>query len=193
MVPYMMMPGDEKMVADRLYEVLSKPPKFENPPAPQAPSVTVAGQWVATWNMGGASAVHHIVFEQAAEKLTGTHHAEFDAGDLSGTVSGNAVKFQSRYRIQGQGLSYAFTGTVDGDKMSGTVNWANTERRSGRRRGTSIRRGCGGERDGRAWPAPRGRYRAATAGSGFFVARAISLTTNVEPSPGMLVTSIDPP
>jgi L-seryl-tRNA(Ser) seleniumtransferase len=41
---------------------------------------------------------------------------------LSGTVSGNVAKFQSRYRIQGQSLSYAFTGTVDGDKMSGTVN-----------------------------------------------------------------------
>ena len=30
-MPYMMMPGDEKIVAERLYAVLSKPPKFENP------------------------------------------------------------------------------------------------------------------------------------------------------------------
>jgi L-seryl-tRNA(Ser) seleniumtransferase len=37
-------------------------------------------------------------------------------------VAGNVVKFQSRYRIQWQGLSYAFTGTVEGDKISGTVN-----------------------------------------------------------------------
>ena len=33
-VPYQMMPGDEKVVADRLYALLSKPPKIENPPAP---------------------------------------------------------------------------------------------------------------------------------------------------------------
>src|SRR5277367_3180100 len=33
-VPYMMMPSDVKVVADRLYNVLSKPPKYENPPAP---------------------------------------------------------------------------------------------------------------------------------------------------------------
>lgn len=121
-VAYMMMPGDVKVVADRLYNVLSKPPKFENPPAPQAPSVNISGQWVARIEYGRGSAVHNIVFEQNAEKLTGTHHAEFDQGDLNGMVSGNAVKFQSRYRIQGQGLSYAFTGTVDGDKMSGTLN-----------------------------------------------------------------------
>jgi hypothetical protein len=121
-VPYMLMPGDVKVVADRLYNVLSKPPKFENPPEPRPPSVTVAGQWTAKLEYGRGTAIHNLVFEQNAEKLTGTHHAEFDQGDLSGTVSGNAVSFQSRYRIEGQGLSYAFTGTVDGDKISGVVN-----------------------------------------------------------------------
>jgi L-seryl-tRNA(Ser) seleniumtransferase len=118
----MMSPGDIKVVADRLYHVLSKPPKFENPPEPRAPSVTVAGQWTAKLEYGRGSAIHNLVFEQSAEKLTGTHHAEFDRGDLSGAVSGNVVKFQSRYRIQGQSLSYAFTGTVDGDKIAGVVN-----------------------------------------------------------------------
>src|SRR5271157_134033 len=46
-VPYQMMPGDAKVVADRLYAVLTKPPKFEDPPPAQAPSVNVSGQWVA--------------------------------------------------------------------------------------------------------------------------------------------------
>jgi D-glucosaminate-6-phosphate ammonia-lyase len=121
-VPYMMMPNDIKIVADRLHQVLSKPPKFEDPPEPQAPSVTVAGQWTAKLEYGRGSATHSIMLEQNADKLSGTHIAEFDQGDLSGTVSGNIVKFQSRYRIQGQGLSYAFTGTVEGDKIAGTVN-----------------------------------------------------------------------
>ena len=144
-VPYMLMPGDVKVIADRLYNVLSKPPKFENPPEPQAPSVTVSGQWTARLEYGRGSAFHNLVFEQSADKLTGTHHAEFDEGDLSGTVSGNVVKFQSRYRIQGQGLSYAFTGTVEGDRISGSVNmgeygettWSAERHKyqSGRRRG----------------------------------------------------------
>src|ERR1700722_1124413 len=121
-VPYMLLPSDVKVIADRLYNVLSKPPSFKNPPEPQAPGVTVGGQWTARIEYGRGSAIHNIVFEQTAEKLTGTHHAEFDQGDLMGTVSGNVVKFQSRYRIQGQGLSYAFTGTVEGDKISGVVN-----------------------------------------------------------------------
>ena len=121
-VPYMMAAGDVKVVADRLYDVLSRPPKFENPPEPLPPAVTVAGQWTAKLEYGRGSALHNLVFEQNSEKLTGTHHAEFDQGDLSGTVWGNVVRFQSSYRIQGQGLSYTFTGTVNGDRISGVVD-----------------------------------------------------------------------
>lgn len=121
-VAYMMMPGDAKVVAERLYAVLSKPPRFEAPAPAQPPAVTVAGQWVARLEFGRGSASHNIVLEQDGAKLTGTHYAEFDSGDLNGTVSGNTVRFQSGYRIQGQRLSHAFTGTVDGDKMAGTVN-----------------------------------------------------------------------
>lgn len=121
-VPYQMMPGDAKVVADRLYNVLTKPLKYENPSADVAPTVNVSGQWTARLEYGRGTATHNIILEQSAEKLNGTHEAEFDHGDLMGSVSGNTVKFQSRYRIQGQGLSYAFTGTVAGDKITGTVN-----------------------------------------------------------------------
>jgi hypothetical protein len=33
-MPYMMMPGDHKIAADALFQVLSKPPKFEDPVIP---------------------------------------------------------------------------------------------------------------------------------------------------------------
>ncbi|HVW86357.1 MAG TPA: hypothetical protein VHB50_16835 [Bryobacteraceae bacterium] len=120
-VPYMMMPSDVKVVSDRLYAVLSKPPKFENPAEPQPPAISVAGQWTARLEYGRGSAAHNVVLEQDGAKLTGTHFAEFDSGDLTGTVSGNTLRFQSGYRIQGQHISYLFSGTVSGDKMSGTV------------------------------------------------------------------------
>jgi len=122
-VPYMMMAGDEKVVADRLFGALSKPPKFADPePLSQAQPAAVAGQWDVRLDYGRGSATHNVVLEQDGTKLVGTHHAEFHAGDLSGSVSANTVRFRSAFRVQGQGLSYAFTGTVDGDKMSGVVN-----------------------------------------------------------------------
>ena len=79
----MMMPGDDKIVAERLYAVLSNPPKFENPEAPASPAVTVSGQWEARLEFGRGSANHTIVLEQDGSKLLGTHHGEFASGAQS--------------------------------------------------------------------------------------------------------------
>jgi D-glucosaminate-6-phosphate ammonia-lyase len=121
-IPYMMLPGDEKIVAERLYAVLSNPPKFENPEPPANPSVSVSGQWEARLEFGRGSANHSIVLEQDGAKLLGTHHGEFYEGDLSGAVSGNNVRFRTSTRAEGTRLSYEFTGVVNADKITGTVN-----------------------------------------------------------------------
>jgi hypothetical protein len=121
-MPYMMMPGDDKIVAERLYQVLAKPPKFENPAVPEGETVSVAGQWHLDLQFNRGSAIHTLILEQHGADLVGTHQGEFVSGDLSGKVIANQVRFRSSQRIEGQRLSYEFTGTVDGDKMAGNVN-----------------------------------------------------------------------
>jgi uncharacterized pyridoxal phosphate-dependent enzyme len=120
--PYMMMPGNAKVVAQRLYEVLSKPPHFEAEPLPQGTLASVAGQWEATITFLRGSAVHNLIIEQQDDKLVGTHQGETISGDLIGTVHANLVRFRSSQKIQGTQLSYDFTGTVIGDTISGDVN-----------------------------------------------------------------------
>jgi uncharacterized pyridoxal phosphate-dependent enzyme len=120
--PYMMMPGDDKIVAERLAEALANHPKFENPAVPQGELASVAGQWQATLTFDRGSAVHTLILEQHAGNLVGTHQGEFVSGDLSGTIAANQVHFRSSQKIEGQRLSYEFTGTVEGENMSGTVN-----------------------------------------------------------------------
>ncbi len=122
-VPYMLIPGDEKAIGERLYAVLSNPPKFENPaPPPPGEPVSVAGQWEVRLEYDRGSAKHTIILEQQGTRLVGTHRGEFYTGDLSGTVAANTVRFQSSHQAEGNRLSYGFTGTVDGDKMAGVVN-----------------------------------------------------------------------
>jgi L-seryl-tRNA(Ser) seleniumtransferase len=121
-MPYQMSSGEEKVLAERLYAVLSKPPKFENPPPPASPSVTIAGQWEARLEFGRGSANHTLVIEQDGAKLAGTHRGEFYSGDLAGSVSGNQVRFRSSMRAEGTRLSYEFTGVAENDKIAGTVN-----------------------------------------------------------------------
>lgn len=119
--PYQMMPGDEKVVAQRLYDALSKPPKFESPAAPGGPAAVVAGQWDLRIEFTRGVADHTLFLEQNGERLTGSHRGEFVGGDLSGTVAANEVRFRSSQKIEGTRLGFDFAGVVSGDSMSGSV------------------------------------------------------------------------
>src|ERR1051326_439488 len=120
-VPYQMQPGEEKVVADRLYALLSKPPKIETHAAPEGQPTNVAGQWGVHPHFIHLSADHTLVLEQEGSRLMGTHRGEFASGDLNGTVAANTVRFQSSIPTDGTRVSFQFTGTAEGGKMSGTV------------------------------------------------------------------------
>jgi L-seryl-tRNA(Ser) seleniumtransferase len=120
---YMMMPGDAKVVAERIYGVLSKPPKIANPePLPQGEPAMVAGQWEVRIDFDRGSATHTVVLEQKGNDLEGTHRGEWVSGDLRGSVAANLIRFRSSQKVQGTRLFYDFSGTVNGDKMAGNVN-----------------------------------------------------------------------
>ncbi len=120
-VPYQMSAGDEKIVADRLYAVLSKPPKADLPPTPAGPPAIISGVWDMRIDFVHGSANHTLALEQEGGRVMGTHHGEFAAGDLGGSVAGNSVTFQSSIPTEGVRAQYAFVGTVENGKMSGTV------------------------------------------------------------------------
>ena len=120
--PWMMMPGDHKIVALRISSVLNDHPPFTNPPVPQGELASLAGQWRTTLTFTRGSAEHGLVFEQQGASLVGTHYGEFGSGDLTGSVTANQVHFRSAQKIEGQRLSYEFSGAVNGDTMSGLLD-----------------------------------------------------------------------
>jgi L-seryl-tRNA(Ser) seleniumtransferase len=120
-VPYQMQPGDAQVVANRLYAVLSRPPRIETPAQPQGQPVTVAGVWELKIDFNYGSASHKLMFEQDGARLTGSHEGEFASGDLNGTVAANHVRFQSSLPTDGTRVSFQFEGVLEGAKMSGTV------------------------------------------------------------------------
>jgi L-seryl-tRNA(Ser) seleniumtransferase len=121
--PYQMQPGDEKVVADRLHAVLSKPPaKPAEPAPPSSPASSIAGQWNVKLEFQYGTVTHKLVFEQQdSGRLVGTHQGEFASGDLNGTVAGNRVRFQSSLPTEGSRVSFQFDGTEQGGKLAGTV------------------------------------------------------------------------
>jgi L-seryl-tRNA(Ser) seleniumtransferase len=120
-VPYQMSAGDEKIVADRLSALLAKPPKIERRETPRGAPATLAGQWDVRLEFVYGSANHTVILEQDGGRLTGTHHGEFAAGDLTGLVAGNRVTFHSSLPTEGTRVSFQFTGDVADGKISGLV------------------------------------------------------------------------
>jgi L-seryl-tRNA(Ser) seleniumtransferase len=121
-MPYMMQPEDHKIAAQRIHAVLSNPPRLSEPTKPDGPLANVDGQWRLTIRYFLGSADHQLMFEQQETELVGTHQGERTLGDLRGTVEGPQVQFRSRHRYEGTVLDYDFSGTLEGDRLSGTVN-----------------------------------------------------------------------
>jgi D-glucosaminate-6-phosphate ammonia-lyase len=120
-MPYMMMPGDDKIAADRLYAGLKNPPKFEVPPEPAGAPANVAGVWDVEVEYKRGSAQHSLSLEQNGTALIGMHRGEYLSGDLHGSVAADQVQFRAVHRIEGTELFYNFSGHAADDGMSGTV------------------------------------------------------------------------
>lgn len=119
-VPYQLAAGEERIIADRLYAVLSNPPP--KPPRTDRAASEVSGQWDVQMRFTAGAADHSFVLEQRGTEIAGTHYGSFAARDLAGTLRGSDILLRSSYTRRGVRLNFTFTGAVQGDKMAGSIN-----------------------------------------------------------------------
>ena len=121
--PYMMSPGDETIVADRVYALLSSKSLREPVVDTTAPAVDVSGRWQVRIEYAAGSSTHNLHLRQTGNDIDGTHQGDFVARDLTGTISGSDVRLRSNYGGQtGDSLSFTFTGKAGRDEMSGDLD-----------------------------------------------------------------------
>jgi L-seryl-tRNA(Ser) seleniumtransferase len=121
--PYMMAPGDERIIADRLVAVLSKPPAQTPAAAPSAPAVDLTGQWVVTIQYAAGTSTHTLHLTQKGNDLGGFHKGDFTTREISGAIDGDAIRIRSAYSEQrGDSVNMTFSGKVSGDQMSGPLD-----------------------------------------------------------------------
>lgn len=118
--PYMMAPGDEKVVAERLFAVLKAPPRIEDE-APAAPATDLSGTWDVRIQYAAGVSVHRLDIRQRGNDLDGTHQGDFVSRDVRGTIDGDAVRLRSHWE-HGDSLNYTFTGRVAGDEIAGEAD-----------------------------------------------------------------------
>jgi D-glucosaminate-6-phosphate ammonia-lyase len=120
---YMMSPGEDKIVGDRIYQILSAKRPAWKPDASNPPAGDLTGRWDVRIEFAAGSSEHALHVKQQGNQLAGTHQGDFVSRDFSGTISGDDVRIASSVgEVHGAALSYRFTGKLAGDKMSGTLD-----------------------------------------------------------------------
>ncbi len=120
---YMMKPEEVKVVADRVYEILSAQRPPWKPETPQTPAGDLTGAWNLEIQFAAGKGAHSLFLKQDGNRLVGAHQGEFIARDVSGAISGEDVRFTSSVgEAHGAALTYRFTGKVSGDTMSGALD-----------------------------------------------------------------------
>ena len=122
-VSAMMSPGDEKIVARRVHEVLSASRPRTPAAAAAAPSIDVSGRWDVEIKYAASTAVHTLHLYQDGNRLSGLHQGNYLTRDISGTIEGTALRLASIVTERhGDALTYRFSGTVAGNSMSGSLD-----------------------------------------------------------------------
>jgi L-seryl-tRNA(Ser) seleniumtransferase len=141
--PYMMAPGDEKVVADRLVALLGSPVRKEEVP-PAAPVADISGTWEVRVEYAAGTSTHGLTLRQKGNEVEGAHRGDFLTRDLYGTIDGSTVRLRSAIGEQtGDSINYTFNGSVTGDEMGGALDMGEylSGRWTARRRNSNSRRG----------------------------------------------------
>lgn len=115
-----MQPGQDKIVGDKIFELLSKKrsPKVET--SMKAPGSQIGGRWDLEIDYFSSKSNHILYLEQDGNWLKGIHQTGFSTRDVSGSIEGNEVKFLSPGRRPA--VSYTFAGIITENTISGKID-----------------------------------------------------------------------
>ena len=80
----------------------------------------VAGNWQIQCQGRQGSQQGTLTLQQNGSELTGAMQSPRGSAPLSGELKGNAITMKVHIQEEQRSFALAFTGTVEGDKMSGT-------------------------------------------------------------------------
>ncbi|MCP5411326.1 MAG: PLP-dependent transferase [Alphaproteobacteria bacterium] len=121
-MPYMMDPGEEVIVANAIHAVLTNPGSHENPVVPSGAPADIAGDWLVTVRYGRGTGEQHFTIRQQGNAVSGHHKGELYAGELGGTVHADQVTLTSRTPVGGNTIHWTFSGTAKNGALSGMVD-----------------------------------------------------------------------
>ena len=123
LVGYMMVPGDDKLAASRIKEVIARKRSPKSLVAMKAPTVNMIGKWdleVQFYNSKDKQQMY--IDQQEGNYFSGVHTSEFSERVINGTIEGNEIKMQSAWEVPGDSIQTTFRGIVSGETVSGEID-----------------------------------------------------------------------
>lgn len=119
---YMMAAGEEKIIADALYQALTNPGSYPTPAVPSTAPASVNGRWSVQIHYLRGLGEQQFLLEQNGNQITGEHHGEIYNAQFQGAIHGDQIELHSVMPVAGNPLRCNFKGTVEGNSMNGTLN-----------------------------------------------------------------------
>jgi len=122
-VTAMLADGDEKVVGQRIAQLLSEPRAPKQAETVTSPAADLSGRWEVAITYSASKTTHTLQLQQKGNRLEGLHQGDFVSRDVSGTINGDAVSLASVVTERhGDALTYRFRGTVSGDAIAGSLD-----------------------------------------------------------------------
>src|ERR1700722_12387804 len=121
-MPYMMAPGEAEIVADAIYEGLTKPDNYQNPVIPQGETAQLGGKWVVLIDYLCGTGTQHFDLQQSGENIDGMLYGEIYTASLKGKVQASQVTLKGTMQTSGYEVRWTFRGTSTGDRLAGMAD-----------------------------------------------------------------------
>ncbi|MGQ9425161.1 hypothetical protein ACXYTJ_06545 [Gilvimarinus sp. F26214L] len=84
----------------------------------------LSGTWVLNVDSPQGASTPTMTLTQDGDKVSGTYEGSLGSSDISGTVDGDEFTLVANLSMQGQDFALTYTGTQNGDSVSGNVDVA---------------------------------------------------------------------
>src|SRR5262245_51557898 len=88
-----------------------------------AQEASVKGKWDASIDTAQGPTPVTLTFSVEGDKVTGTLGSSRGDMVVTGTISGTDITFGGTFEVNGQSIPISFKGKVEGDSMSGQVDF----------------------------------------------------------------------
>lgn len=121
-MPYMMDPGEDRIVANAIYEALTMPGHYEDPVIPMGEPAKVDGHWDISIQYSRGIGEQRLTLEQNGNDITGAQKGELYKADIKGSVHANEIELRSVMEVSGNVIPWTFKGNVEGNNVTGSVH-----------------------------------------------------------------------